>query len=113
MLIRKCLKNWLHDASNKVWHKTSTARHSKEVIKNLSSKRTNTLLDLNRSEIQRIFAFSTGHGKFNEHLKIMIVITDVKCKYCEEEETARHIMCDCNAYSALKDTTSWKSLNVS
>ena len=50
------------------------------------------LLDLNRSEIQRIVAFSTGHGKFNAHLKKMSVITDAKCKYCEEEETARHIM---------------------
>ena len=39
----------------------------------------------------------------------MSVITDAKCKYCEEEETARHIMCDCDAYSALRYNTMGKS----
>ena len=87
-LIRKSISDWLHDEANKVWHKTSTAKHSTEVIRNFSSKRTYILLDLNRSEIQRIVAFSTGHGKFNAHLKKMSVSTDAKCKYCEEEETA-------------------------
>ena len=56
-----------------------------------------------------IVTFLTGHGKFNAHLKKMSVITDAKCKYCEEEETARHIMCDCDAYSALKYITMGKS----
>ena len=60
------------------------------------------LLDLNRSEIQRIVAFFTVDGKFSAHLKKMSVFTDAKWKYCEEEETARHIMCDCDAFSALR-----------
>ena len=31
-----------------------------------------------------------------------IVIIDSKCKYCERDETAKHIMCDCDAYAILR-----------
>ena len=32
----------------------------------------------------------------------MNIVTDSKCKYCEIDETAKHIMFDCDAYAVLR-----------
>ena len=55
----------------------------------------------NRNEV----AFTTGHGKFRAHLRKMNIGTESKCKYCDEDETAKHIMCVCDAYAALRQRT--------
>ena len=47
------------------------------------------LLSLNRNEVQRIVAFTTGHGKFRAHLRKMNIGTESKCKDCDEDETAK------------------------
>ena len=75
------------------------------VLSHYSVQRKDLLLKLNRIEVQRIIAFTTGHRRFNAHLKKMNIISDSKCKFCEADETAKHIMCDCDAYAALRQRT--------
>ena len=60
------------------------------------------MLQLNRVELQRIVAFTTGHGRFKAHLTKMKILSESKCKYCEEDETAKHIMFDYNGLAALR-----------
>ena len=43
--------------------------------------------------------------KFRAQLRTMNIGTESKCKYCDEDETAKHIMCVCNAYAALRQRT--------
>ena len=81
---------------------TCSGLHAKEIWKNYSVKKTGLLLQLNRDEIRKIVGFTTGHGGFKAHLKKMNIVTDNKCKYCEKDETAKHIMCDCDAYAILR-----------
>ena len=104
-LIKTRIKNWLYDTASSEWHKTNIAKHSKEIWKKYSAQKTNMLLSLNRNEVQRIVAFTTEHGKFRAHLRKMNISTESKCKYCDEDETAKHIMCVCDAYAALRQRT--------
>ena len=80
--LRKRIKNWLYDTASSVWKKSATTKHSKEVLSHYSVQRKDLLLKLNRIEVQRIIAFTTGHGRFNAHLKKMNITSDSKCKFC-------------------------------
>ena len=65
-----------------------------EVFSHYTVQKKDLLLKLNRIEVQRIIAVTTGHGRrFNAHLKKMNTISDSKCKFCEADETAKHIIC--------------------
>ena len=46
---------------------------------------------LQRGELKLLTSFKTGHGRFKKHLHTMKVISDLKCKFCEKNETAEHI----------------------
>ena len=43
-----------------------------------------------------MIAFYTGHGRFRRHLQNMRIIDESKCKFCDEDETAEHVMCKCD-----------------
>ena len=79
-LIRARSKIWLNDVATSDWLKTNTAKHSKQVWRNYSNKKTKLLLQLNRYELQRIVMFTTGHGRFKAHLTKMKIF-ESKCKY--------------------------------
>ena len=90
----------MNDVAKSDWLKTNTAKHSKEVWRNYSNKKTKLLVQLNR-----IVAFTTGHGRFKAHLTKMQILSETKCKYCDEDEMANHIMCDCDGLAALRQRT--------
>ena len=75
---------------------------SQELLSHYSVQIKDLLLKLNRIEVQTIIAFTTGHIRFNAHLKKINIKSDSKCKFCEAHEMAKHIMCDCDAYAALR-----------
>jgi len=55
-----------------------------------------------REELQRIVAFLTGHGRFKKQLYLKKIISEPNCKFCDKEESAKHIMCECDAYADLR-----------
>ena len=63
------------------------------------------MLQLNRVELQRIVALTTGHGRFKAHLARMKILSESKCKYCYEDETAKHIMCNWDGLASLRQRT--------
>ena len=74
------------------------ARHSKILKKEYSEQRFKNIIHLQRGELKLLTSFITGHGRFKKHLHTMKVICNPKCKFCEKDETAKHIMCECDAY---------------
>ena len=50
-------------------------------------------MKLQTNELIELIAFYTGHGKFRRHLQNMRLAEDSKCKFCDEDETAEHVMC--------------------
>ena len=43
-----------------------------------------------------------GHRKFRRHLQNMRLAEESKCKFFDEDETAEHVMCKCEAYAKIR-----------
>ena len=109
-LIRARAKIWLNDVATSDWLKTNTAKYFKEVWRNYSNKKTKLLLQLNRVVLQRIVAFTICHGRFKAHLTKMKILSESKSKYCEKDEMAKHILCDCDGLAALRQRLRGKAI---
>jgi ribonuclease HI len=73
--------------------------HSGEFIHLPSGAESGLLLNLRRELLRTVISFLTGHGPFKVHLaKIGVGPTDVLCKCGLEDETARHLICECPLY---------------
>ena len=80
--------------------------HAKEFIGDYSMKRTREVMKLSRQQVRILIAFLTGHCRARYHLKKMGIGTDVICRMCgEEEETAKHILCDCSSLENRRHRT--------
>jgi len=101
-VIKTRVKEWRTTQSNVNWRKTFGARHTKTIIRNYSQQRTRSLLQLQRTELKNLIGFMTGHGPFKQHLYRMKLVTSPECKFCNREETAEHIMCECDAYCRIR-----------
>ena len=101
-VIKTKVKDWSAKQANKNWNKTFGARHSKQIVTKYSDLRAKNILNLRRNEIQNVLSFMTGHGKFKKHLHNMKLVTSPTCKFCDKEETAEHIMCQCDAYALIR-----------
>ena len=89
--------------SSRYWHRKPGMEHSKEFLGDYSIKRTKDLLNMSRRQVRILTAFLTGHCRTKYHLKKMGIRTDDVCRICrEEEETARHILCDCIGLGNLR-----------
>jgi len=75
-IIKSRLDTWLTDSPTKEWTKENTAKHTKEVWKYYSRKKTLMLLKLNRDEMQSTIAFTAGHVKFKAHLVIAVIVEE-------------------------------------
>ena len=74
------------------------SRQSKKFIRNFDYKRGDEFLNLTKEQIRWTIGIFTGHGKFRYHLKKIKMRDDDTCRYCREsQETAEHLLCDCDA----------------
>ena len=63
-----------------------------------SEEKAKYYLDLQREELRKITGILAGHCPVQYHLSKMGLIEDLTCRLCmEEEKTAEHILCDCEA----------------
>jgi RNase H len=68
-----------------------------------SSKRTQELLTLTKSELKTITGILTGHNGLNYHMHRIGKSRDENCRLClEESETAQHIICECPAIARVR-----------
>ena len=80
------------------WYNRLDVRHSRNFINEPNVKKTAYLWKKNRHELRLLTAYLTGHGPFKSHLKKMNLIPDATCRFCNlDDETAEHILCECEA----------------
>jgi hypothetical protein len=68
-----------------------------------SARRTKDLLRLNRDQLRCVVGLLTGHCHLKGHLFKLGLINDPICERCQEEdESATHILCDCEAVAHIR-----------
>jgi hypothetical protein len=83
----------------KYWESATGLKQAKGFISGPSARRTKDLLRLNRDQLRWVVGLLTGHC----HL-FKLGLTDVPtCERCpQEDESATHILCDCEALAYLR-----------
>jgi hypothetical protein len=75
----------------------------KGTLSGRSGRRTKDLLQLNRDQLRWIEGLFTGHCHLKGHLFKLRLTDGPTCERClEEDESATHILCDCEAYSSFE-----------
>lgn len=83
------------------WRNSVGQRQAKELNTDCPSLRQKELMKLHRNGLRKVIGLLTGHCTLRRHLSIMGVSDNPFCRGCHlEEETARHILCDCEVFSA-------------
>ncbi|KAL1446432.1 hypothetical protein WDU94_012296 [Cyamophila willieti] len=96
---RSTVRRWVQRTHQSYWTHISGHRHSKVMMTGPSSKLTADILKLNRKQIRLVTGLITGHCGLRKHLHTMGIFRETPvCSLCgEEEETASHVIFDCNA----------------
>jgi hypothetical protein len=82
---------------------TTGLKQAKGLISGPSAKRTKDLLKLNRDQLRWVVGLITGHCHLKGHLFKMGLTDDPTCERClEEDESATHTLCDCEAIANLR-----------
>jgi hypothetical protein len=78
-------------------------KQAKGLIPGTSANRTKDLLKLNRDQLRWMVGLLTGHCHLKGHLFKMGLTDDPTCERClEEDESALHILCDCETIANLR-----------
>ena len=100
-LIRSTIYGIFRKLQCKNWRDIKGQRQAKELNRGCPSARHKELFRLNKTGIRRVVGLLTGHCTLKRHLSIMGVIKDPVCRGCGyNDETATHILCECEAFSA-------------
>jgi hypothetical protein len=76
---------------------------AKGFLQGPSVRRTNELLKLNRNQLQWVTGLLTGHCHLRGHLFKLGLMDSATCERClEKDESATHILCDCEAIAYLR-----------
>ena len=91
------LKIWEHKTINENWISSTGMRQSKRFIQP-NSKKSLSLLSLNKKDLSTITGLFTGHCPSKHHLKLIGQMDNENCRLCGfESETAEHLLCQCSA----------------
>jgi ribonuclease HI len=97
-LVKENISKHIHKKFERLWSSTTGQRQSKEMMHELSKKRSEDLLQLTRKDVRLVTHLITGHGLMKYHLHKLGLAEEGKCRLCcNEEETARHLLCECPA----------------
>jgi hypothetical protein len=78
-------------------------KQAKGFISGPSARRTKYLLKLNRDQLRCVVGLLTGHCHLKGHLFKLGLTDDPTCERClQEDESATHILCDCEAIAYLR-----------
>jgi hypothetical protein len=95
---KRAIRDWVCREHQKYWQSTPGQRHAKSFIPKLSAKRSEEILKLNRHQARRITGLLTGHCHLKGLLFKLRIVNSLMCRQChEKEETASHVLCECEA----------------
>jgi hypothetical protein len=94
--------NWLNRNHIKQWESITGLKQAKELIAGPSAKRTRDLLKLNSDQLRWIVGLYTGQCRLKGRLFKLGLMNDPTCERClEADESATHVLCDCEAIAHL------------
>lgn len=102
--VMKEVREWEKRQKRSYWNNTPGQRQAKKFI-TTSPKNAKGLLELSKNDLRQITGLLTGHCPLRYHLKKMGKVDDDNCRFCAlANETAEHILCECDAlaYRRLK-----------
>jgi hypothetical protein len=96
------VRDWMNRNHKKHCGSTTGLKKAKRLIPGPSVKRTKELLKLNRDQVRWVVGLFTGHCHLKRHLLKLGLTDDPTCERClEEDVSATHIQCDCEAIANL------------
>jgi hypothetical protein len=91
------------DGHRTSWESVTGLTQAKGLIPGPSARRTKDLLKLNRGQLKWVVGLFTGHCHLKGHLFKLGLTDDPICGRClEENESATHILCDCEAVAHVR-----------
>jgi hypothetical protein len=100
---RKAIRDWTIANHKKYWRSLTGLRQAKRAIQGPSAERAKELLNLNRNQLRWVVGLLTGHCHLNGHLFKLGLSNSPNCDRCQREnETATHILCECEALAYLR-----------
>lgn len=96
-LVKGSIKKVGSRVHDQLWDSLTSCRQSKEFGISRSPRVAKQLIRLTRTELRTVISSLTGHGGFNYHLHKMHLLDDPSCTWCDDVETAGHILCKCTA----------------
>jgi hypothetical protein len=86
----------------KYWESTTGLKQAKGLSSGSSAKRTMGLLKLNTDQLRWVVGLLAGHCHLKRHLFKLGLTDDPTCERCLEDESATHILCDCEAIAYFR-----------
>jgi hypothetical protein len=99
---KETARDWT-SRSHKYWESTTGLKQAKGLIPGPSARTTKVLLKLNRNQLRWAVGLFTGQCHLKGHLFKLRLTDDTTCeRYLEEDESATHILCDCEAVAHIR-----------
>ncbi|PNF22726.1 hypothetical protein B7P43_G07139 [Cryptotermes secundus] len=99
----KAIRDWTNMNHKKCWRSLTGLRQAKGLIGGPSTERAKELLKLNRNQLRWVVELLTGYCHFKGHLFKLGLSDSPTCERCQEEnETATHILYECEALAYLR-----------
>jgi hypothetical protein len=99
----KAVRDWTDRNHKEYWKSTTGLKQAKGFISGPSARRTKDLLKLNRDQLRWVVGLLTWHCHLKGHLFKLGLTDGPTCERClQEDESATHILCDCEAIARLR-----------
>jgi hypothetical protein len=100
---KRAVRDWTSRDHKKYWESLTGLEQAKGFLQGPSVRRTKELLKLNRNKLRWVTGLLTGHCHLKGHLFKMGLTESPTCERClEKEESATHILCECEAIAYLR-----------
>jgi hypothetical protein len=100
---KKVVRYWSNRNHKKHWESVTGLTQAKGLILGPSDRTTKDLLKVNRDLLRWVVGLLTGHSHVKGYLFKLGLTDDPICeRRLEEDESATHILCDCEAIAYLR-----------